>query len=164
MTSSPHQHVRMVDANLPRAGGTERPLTQVAVGVLFRADGRFLLTTRPPGKAYEGHWEFPGGKIEAGETLAQALTRELQEELGITIAKPLPWKTERIDYPHALVELHFCKVYQWQGELQMKEGQQFCWEQLPVQVTPVLPGTVPVLEWLAQAQSSISNSALPTAV
>ena len=154
----------MVDANLPRAGGTERPLTQVAVGVLFRADGRFLLTTRPPGKAYEGHWEFPGGKIEAGETLAQALTRELQEELGITIAKPLPWKTERIDYPHALVELHFCKVYQWQGELQMKEGQQFCWEQLPVQVTPVLPGTVPVLEWLAQAQSSISNSALPTAV
>ncbi len=164
MTSSPHQPVRMVDANLPRAGGTERPLTQVAVGVLFRADGRFLLTTRPPGKAYEGHWEFPGGKIEAGETLAQALTRELQEELGITIAKPLPWKTERIDYPHALVELHFCKVYQWQGELQMKEGQQFCWEQLPVQVTPVLPGTVPVLEWLAQAQSSISNSALPTAV
>jgi len=154
----------MVDANLPRAGGTERPLTQVAVGVLFRPDGRFLLTTRPPGKAYEGHWEFPGGKIEAGETLAQALTRELQEELGITIADPLPWKNERIDYPHALVELHFCKVYQWQGELQMKEGQEFAWEQLPVQVAPVLPGTVPVLEWLAQAQSSISNSALPTAV
>lgn len=164
MTSSPHQPLRMVDANLPRAGGTERPLTQVAVGVLFRPDGRFLLTTRPPGKAYEGHWEFPGGKIEAGETLAQALTRELQEELGITIADPLPWKNERIDYPHALVELHFCKVYQWQGELQMKEGQEFAWEQLPVQVAPVLPGTVPVLEWLAQAQSSISNSALPTAV
>jgi 8-oxo-dGTP diphosphatase len=53
-------------------------------------------------------------------------------------------------------------VFEWQGELQMKEGQQFSWERLPVQVTPVLPGTVPVLEWLAQAQSSISNSALPT--
>jgi mutator protein MutT len=75
----------MVDANLPRAGGAERPLTQVAVGVLFRADGRFLLTTRPPGKAYAGHWEFPGGKIETGETLAQALTRELQEELGLRV-------------------------------------------------------------------------------
>jgi 8-oxo-dGTP diphosphatase len=55
-------------------------------------------------------------------------------------------------------------VYQWKGELQMKEGQEFAWEQLPVQVAPVLPGTVPVLEWLAQAQSSISNSALPTEV
>jgi 8-oxo-dGTP diphosphatase len=161
MTDKP---VRLVDAGQPRAGGSQRPLTQVAVGVLFQPDGHFLLTTRPPGKAYEGHWEFPGGKIEAGETLTQALTRELQEELGITIAEPQPWKTERIDYPHALVELHFCKVFQWQGELQMKEGQQFSWERLPVQVTPVLPGTVPVLEWLAQAQSSISNSALPTAV
>jgi 8-oxo-dGTP diphosphatase len=161
MTDKP---VRLVDAGQPRAGGSQRPLTQVAVGVLFQPDGHFLLTTRPPGKAYEGHWEFPGGKIEAGDTLTQALTRELQEELGITIAEPQPWKTERIDYPHALVELHFCKVFQWQGELQMKEGQQFSWERLPVQVTPVLPGTVPVLEWLAQAQSSISNSALPTAV
>ena len=156
--------VRVVDASEPRAGGVQRPLTQVAVGVLFQPDGSFLLTTRPLGKAYAGHWEFPGGKIEAGETLAQALTRELQEELGITIADPKPWKTERIDYPHALVELHFCKVFQWQGELQMKEGQQFSWERLPVQVKPVLPGTVPVLEWLAQAQSSISNSVLPTAV
>jgi len=161
MTDKP---VRLVDAGQPRAGGSQRPLTQVAVGVLFQPDGHFLLTTRPPGKAYEGHWEFPGGKIEAGETLTQALTRELQEELGITIAEPQPWKTERIDYPHALVELHFCKVFQWQGELQMKEGQQFSWERLPVQVAPVLPGTVPVLEWLSQAQSSISNSALPTAV
>lgn len=164
MNNSLQVSVRTVDAGVPRTGGAERPLTQVAVGVLFQPDGRFLLTTRPPGKAYAGHWEFPGGKIKAGETLAQALTRELQEELGITIADPLPWKTERIDYPHALVELHFCKVYRWQGELQMKEGQQFSWEQLPVKVQPLLPGTVPVLEWLAQAQSSISNSALPTVV
>jgi len=154
--------VRVVDASEPRVGGSQRSLTQVAVGVLFQADGRFLLTTRPPGKAYAGHWEFPGGKVEAGETLVQALTRELQEELGISIAHPQAWKTERIDYPHALVELHFFKAFEWQGELQMKEGQQFSWERLPVQVSPVLPGTVPVLEWLAQAQSSISNSALPT--
>ena len=158
-----HPDRLIADAQLPREGGADRPLTQVAVGVLFQADGRFLLTTRPPGKAYEGHWEFPGGKLEAGETVAQALHRELEEELGINIRNPKPWKVERIDYPHAWVELHFCKVSQWEGELQMKEGQEFSWQCLPVQVSPVLPGTVPVLEWLAQAQSSISNSALPTA-
>jgi 8-oxo-dGTP diphosphatase len=156
--------VRVVDASEPRTGGSQRPLTQVAVGVLFQLDGRFLLTTRPPGKAYAGHWEFPGGKIETGETIEQALTRELHEELGIQITQVSLWRTEQIDYPHAWVELHFCKVTRWQGALQMKEGQQFSWQQLPVTVAPVLAGTVPVLEWLAQAQSSISNSALPTAV
>jgi 8-oxo-dGTP diphosphatase len=62
-----------------------------------------------------------------------------------------------------LVQLHFYKVFEWQGELQMREGQQFAWQSLPVQVSPVLPGTLPVLEWLAQAQSSISNSALSVA-
>jgi 8-oxo-dGTP diphosphatase len=164
MTTVNQHHVRVVDSALPRIGGTDRLLTQVAVGVLFQSDGRFLLTTRPPGKAYEGQWEFPGGKVEPGETLEQALVRELQEELGITVLQAIPWKVERIDYPHALVELHFCKVYHWEGELQMKEGQQFSWQQLPVQLVPVLPGTLPVLEWLDQAQSSISNSALPTAV
>ena len=60
------------------------------------------------------------------------------------------WKTERIDYPHALVQLNFCKVTQWTGELQMLESQSFAWQQLPVSVTPVLPGTVPVLQWFAQ--------------
>jgi 8-oxo-dGTP diphosphatase len=54
-----------------------------------------------------------------------------------------------VDYPHALVRLHFCKVFAWSGELQMREAQSFAWEQLPVQVQPVLPGTVPVLEWFA---------------
>ena len=164
MSHTAPQTVLKVDANLPRAGGADRPVTQVAVGVLFNPQGQFLLTTRPLGKAYEGHWEFPGGKVEAGETVVQALIRELQEEIGITVSDPQPWRIERIDYPHALVELHFCKVFYWQGELQMKEGQQFAWERLPVQVQPLLAGTVPVLEWLAQAQSSISNSALPTAV
>ena len=63
-----------------------RKHTEVAVGVLIRmSDGALLLSTRPEGKAYAGFWEFPGGKIEAGETVEQALRRELQEELGITI-------------------------------------------------------------------------------
>ena len=108
----------------------------IAIAVVEQAD-RYLIGLRPEGVPLAGYWEFPGGKVEAGETLAQALTRELQEELGITIADPQAWKTERIDYPHALVELHFFKVFAWQGELQMKEGQQFSWERLPVQVAPV---------------------------
>jgi 8-oxo-dGTP diphosphatase len=153
--------VRLVDADQPRS--VDRSLVQVAVGVLVREDQAFLLTSRPEGKAYAGHWEFPGGKIESGETVEQALARELHEELGIHISQVTLWRTEQIDYPHAWVELHFCKVTRWQGDLQMKEGQQFSWQQLPVTVAPVLAGTLPVLEWLAQAQSSISNSALPTA-
>ena len=141
-------HVRVVDADLPRS--IDRSLVQVAVGVLVRADDAFLLTSRPEGKAYAGYWEFPGGKLEAGETVAQALRRELQEEIGITIQDCTVWKTERIDYPHALVQLNFCKVTQWTGELQMLESQSFAWQQLPVEVKPVLPGTLPVLQWFAQ--------------
>ena len=66
------------------SAGARRPV-DVAVGVLIDADGRFLLTSRPTGKVYAGYWEFPGGKLEAGETVEQALRRELHEELGITI-------------------------------------------------------------------------------
>ena len=140
--------VRVVDADQPRS--MDRTLVQVAVGVLVRADGSFLLTSRPEGKAYAGYWEFPGGKLELGETVEQALRRELQEEIGITIDNCALWKIERIDYPHAMVELNFCKVTQWTGELQMLESQSYAWQQLPVLVTPVLPGTVPVLQWFAQ--------------
>jgi 8-oxo-dGTP diphosphatase len=117
---------------------------------LIRTDDSFLLTSRPEGKAYAGYWEFPGGKLEVGETVAQALKRELQEEIGITIEDCDAWKTGQIDYPHALVRLNFCKISAWHGELQMREGQSFAWQSLPVQVKPVLPGTVPVLAWLAQ--------------
>lgn len=126
-----------------------RPITEVAVGVLLRPDGQFLLTSRPAGKVYAGHWEFPGGKVEAGETVEQALARELREELGIEIGGAQRWKVEIFDYPHALVRLNFCKVFDWTGELQMLEGQQMAWADLPVQVKPVLPGTIPVLQWFA---------------
>jgi 8-oxo-dGTP diphosphatase len=118
--------------------------------VLFARDGQFLMTSRPPGKVYAGYWEFPGGKVEPGETVEQALARELYEELGITIANPVLWKTDMVDYPHALVRLNFCKVYDWVGTLQMREGQTFSWQRLPVSVAPILVGTVPVLEWLEQ--------------
>jgi 8-oxo-dGTP diphosphatase len=124
----------------------------VAVGVLIDAAGRFLLTSRPAGKPYAGYWEFPGGKVEAGEDIAAALARELHEELGITIAPGAvrPWQIEMFDYPHALVRLHFCKVREWQGAFEMREGQQMAWQALPVQVKPLLPGTLPVLGWFAR--------------
>jgi 8-oxo-dGTP diphosphatase len=148
--------VRVVDAQVPRAA--DRQLVQVAVGVLIRRDDSFLLTSRPEGKAYAGYWEFPGGKLEVGETIAQALKRELQEEIGITIEDCMSWKTEQIDYPHALVQLNFCKVRRWSGELQMREAQLYAWQQLPVTVKPVLPGTLPVLEWFATERSFVGRT------
>ena len=143
----------VADADLARQGGPDRPVVDVAVGVLIGPDGDFLLTSRPAGKVYAGYWEFPGGKLEPGETVLQALQRELQEELGITTVQAALWRAELVDYPHALVRLNFCKVSQWRGELQMREAQQFAWQRLPVQVSPVLPGTVPVLAWLAQERN-----------
>ncbi|MBC7992255.1 MAG: NUDIX domain-containing protein [Rhizobacter sp.] len=127
----------------------ERTPVDVAVGVLIDSQDRFLLTSRPEGKVYAGYWEYPGGKLEAGETVEQALRRELHEELGITIGAVHPWKVELIDYEHARVRLHFCKVYDWSGEFEMREQQSMAWQTLPVEVAPVLPGTIPVLQWFA---------------
>ncbi|HEX3139192.1 MAG TPA: NUDIX domain-containing protein [Rhizobacter sp.] len=127
----------------------ERVPVDVAVGVLIDSQDRFLLTSRPAGKVYAGYWEYPGGKLEAGETVEQALRRELHEELGITIGAVHPWKIELVDYEHARVRLHFCKVYDWSGEFEMRERQSMAWQTLPVEVAPVLPGTIPVLQWFA---------------
>ncbi len=143
------------EADAGAAPGPARRPVDVAVGVLIDGQGRFLLTSRPPGKVYAGHWEFPGGKLEAGESVEQALRRELHEELGITIGPALPWQVETVDYPHALVRLHFCKVYAWQGDFEMREGQAMAWQTLPVQVQPVLPGTVPVLAWFAAERGHV---------
>ncbi len=144
----------IADPDALRQGGDERPLVEVAVGVLMQSDGSFLLTSRPACKPYAGYWEFPGGKLEAGETIEEALGRELNEELGLTIEKAVAWRVEVVDYPHALVRLHFFKVTQWSGELQMKEQQSFAWSVLPVEVSPILPGAFPVLEWLEHERTN----------
>lgn len=148
-SSNPGQ-VLVADGERPRDGVAHAQVTDVAVGILVAPDGRYLLTTRPPGKVYAGYWEFPGGKLEAGETVAQALRRELQEEIGVTIGKVHVWREQVVDYPHALVRLHFCKVRDWTGTLHMHEGQTFAWSDVPVALEPILPGTVPVLAWLQE--------------
>lgn len=141
--------VLVADPEQDRSPDSRLHAVHVAVGVLIDTQGAFLLTSRPAGKVYAGYWEFPGGKLEAGESVTQALGRELHEELGICVEEAERWYSERVDYPHAVVELHFCKVLAWSGTLTMREGQQFAWQQFPVLVSPVLPGTVPVLARLA---------------
>jgi len=137
---------------LSGSAASEDGIVDVAVGILIDGAGRFLLSSRPPGKVYAGWWEFPGGKLERGESVVAALARELHEELGIEIVDATPWRITRMDYAHAKVRLHFCKVPAWRGEFEMREGQSMSWQTLPVTVAPVLPGTLPVLDWFAAEQ------------
>jgi 8-oxo-dGTP diphosphatase len=125
------------------------PRIEVAAAVILRDDGRFLLGQRPAGKVYAGYWEFPGGKVEAGEAPLAALTRELHEELGITVRTAHPWLTRDYDYAHAGVRLRFFRVREWSGELHGREQQRFSW-QLPhaVSVDPLLPANAPILRAL----------------
>ncbi|MCS6764316.1 MAG: NUDIX domain-containing protein [Candidatus Protistobacter heckmanni] len=125
-----------------------RPVTEVAVGILIRPGGEFLLCQRPAGKPYEGYWEFPGGKLEPGETVEQALGRELEEELGVRIREFRHWRVLEHDYPHAYVHLHFCLVPQWDGEPAGLESQAMAWLSRPATVGPLLPATITVLGWL----------------
>lgn len=140
----------VADGERQRTGGADREIVQVAVGVLINSKEEFLLTTRPVGKAYAGYWEFPGGKVEKGETVEDALVRELKEEIGVQAQGVEIWKTQIVDYPHALVKLNFCKIRSWSGQIAMLEGQAHSWQQNPVTVSPVLPGAKPVLDWIAQ--------------
>ena len=103
-------------------------IVEVAAAVLQKPDGTFLLAQRPPDKIWAGYWEFPGGKIEPGETSYHALVRELREELGITVTTAYPWVTRVYTYPHATVRLNFFRVTAWSGELHPHEGQQFAWQ------------------------------------
>jgi 8-oxo-dGTP diphosphatase len=121
----------------------------VVAAVLQQPDGRFLLAQRPAGKAYAGYWEFPGGKVEVGETPAAALSRELHEELGIDVVSAYPWLFREFDYPHAAVRLNFFRVRAWRGELQSREAQAFSWQRIDaIDVGPLLPANGPILRAL----------------
>lgn len=111
--------------------GTIRPVKVVLVSAvaLIDADGRVLLAQRPPGKAMAGLWEFPGGKVEPGETPEAALIRELREELGIdtwaSCLAPLTFASHAYDDFHLLMPLFACR--RWQGQPAAREGQVLKW-------------------------------------
>ncbi len=123
----------------------------VAAGILLRPDGQFLLASRPPGRAYAGYWEFPGGKLETGETALAALKRELAEELGIEVTAASPWLVKTFRYPHATVRLHFFRVRAWLGMPHPHEGQCLAWQKPgELDVSPILPANGPILRGLIQ--------------
>jgi len=122
---------------------------EVAAAVIFRDDGRFLLAQRPRDKVYAGYWEFPGGKIEEGESAGIALRRELHEELGIDVDRAYPWITRDYDYEHAAVRLRFFRVTGWSGVPHGKEQQSVSWQTVcGITVGPLLPANGPVLRAL----------------
>ena len=138
-------------------------IIDVVVGVLRNAQGEYLFTQRPEGKPMADYWEFPGGKVEAGESHQQALVRELQEELGITNTNGTPWRTVEYVSPHAHGLLHVIVVTAWQGEPHGREAQDLHWQTLNLnpqgevvtpETEPILPATVPLLADLARLKSS----------
>ena len=125
-------------------------IIDVAVGVLLRPDGTVLLGNRPADKPWPGWWELPGGKLEPGETVLQALGRELHEELGIEVTVSERWVTYVHEYPTTTVRLAFCRVTGWRGEPKGLEGQELRWVDLRQahEVPQLLPATYPPLRWL----------------
>lgn len=119
----------------------------VAVGILMKPNGDVLMAQRPQGKPYAGYWEFPGGKVEPGESVLDALKREFAEEIDVQILSAEPWCGVEHVYPHAHVRLHFYISREWKGEPHGLEAQQLAW-QGSFEVSPILPATIPLLEWL----------------
>ena len=122
---------------------------EVSAAVIERPDGAFLMARRPEGKAYAGWWEFPGGKVESGETPRHALDRELAEELGIRVTQAFPWLNRAFVYPHAHVMLRFFRVTAWEGTPHPHEGQVLAWTHAALpEVEPILPANGPILKGL----------------
>jgi 8-oxo-dGTP diphosphatase len=124
-------------------------VVEVVAAVLTRPNGEVLLASRPAGKVYAGYWEFPGGKVESGESLQHALARELKEELGIDGMHATRWITRLFTYPHATVRLSFFRVWDWHGDPHPHEGQRFAWDNPAAHsVEPLLPANFPILKAL----------------
>jgi 8-oxo-dGTP diphosphatase len=106
-----------------------QPILLVAAAALVDRDNRVLITQRPPGRAMAGLWEFPGGKVEMGETPEAALRRELHEELGIDVCPtcllPLTFASHAYDSFHLLMPLYLCRL--WDGVVAAREGQEIAW-------------------------------------
>jgi len=127
-----------------------RKIVDVAAAVITRPDGSFLLGQRAPGTFYPGFWEFPGGKVEPGETPRDALVRELHEELGLEVETAWPWIMREHEYEHAHVRLHFFEVPRWSGEITDHIHSALSWQRIDaLTVSPMLPANGPVLASLA---------------
>ena len=130
---------------------------EVSAAILLReaeagcGGSEFLLAQRPPDKVYAGYWEFPGGKVEVGESFHDALLRELREELHIEIEHATPWLCREFSYPHADVRLKFFRVTAWNGDIHPHEHTGITWTRLGAipDVDPVLPANGPILRALA---------------
>ena len=140
-------------------------VVEVAAAILLRqgeAGTEYLLAQRPVGKVYAGYWEFPGGKVEPGETVRAALIREIQEELGVTIDRAWPWLCCEYSYPHANVRLKFFRTTSWHGTIKPIEHSGFAWVRIgdEAPVEPVLPANGPILRALTLPSIyAISNAA-----
>jgi len=126
-----------------------RKIVHVAAAVITRPDGCFLLGQRAPDTFYPGYWEFPGGKVEAGETPRDALIRELNEELGMDVDLAWPWITREHVYEHAHVSLHFFEVPAWRGDIHDRVHSALAWQHADtMSVAPMLPANGPILKAL----------------
>ena len=126
---------------------TRKTITVVAAA-LFDADGRVLLAQRPEGKSLAGLWEFPGGKIDAGETPEAALIRELREELGIELCTncfaPLTFVSHAYEQFHLLMLLYVAN--RWEGIPESREGQNLCWKRpREMRAMPMPPADIPLI-------------------
>jgi 8-oxo-dGTP diphosphatase len=130
-----------------------KPMLLVVAAALFDEAGRILLAQRPEGKQLAGLWEFPGGKLEPGETPEAALVRELEEELSIRVNESTlePLTFASFTYPtfHLLMPLYGCK--KWSGSIQPREGQAVAWvETSRLRDYPAPPADLPLFDWLDQ--------------
>lgn len=130
-----------------------KPVLLVVAAALFDDEGRILLAQRPVGKQLAGLWEFPGGKLEPGETPEAALVRELEEELSIRVNESVlePMTFASFTYPtfHLLMPLYACK--KWSGSIHPREGQAVAWvERSRLRDYPAPPADIPLFDWLAQ--------------
>ncbi len=127
------------------------PVVLVVAVALIDDDGRVLLARRPEGKAMAGLWEFPGGKVEAGETPEAALARELDEELGIDVTEnclaPFTFASHAYDDFHLLMPLYVCRV--WHGAVRPREGQETVWVRpMRLRDYPMPPADKPLVAML----------------